>query len=81
MDELERPLPVGWEDSTTAKAWETPRSKSYEGPSGGAPEGPSTKVLDACRESNLVTLFLFFLPVSFLEVIAREAVQWSNEED
>ena len=73
--ELSRRLPCGWEEMDSG--WKLPQSKSYTGPEGGPPHGPSSKVVRICEDASLISLFLFYLPMSFLEVIAKETNRYA----
>jgi len=70
--ELTRAVPLGW-DNEGVDTFELPREKSYAGPGGGGQAGPSSAVTRVCSTRSLADLFLFFVPLSLLETVAREA--------
>jgi hypothetical protein len=75
--ELHRPVPEGWIESEN-ESWEICGTKRYEGSAGGGSYGPTSEVVRAA--TLLVTLFLFFFPMSLLEIIARETNRYGNED-
>ena len=87
-EELERKVPTGW-NTDNKTHWELPRHKRYKGAEGGAEHGPSTAVKEAVGNetggasvigSTLMRLFLFFVPICLLEMIAQRSEYYAREE-
>jgi hypothetical protein len=77
--ELKRKLPAGWTEGEEGSAWKLAPNKEYSF-AGGGHHGPSLAAKTVCEAQSLGKLFLFFFPIQFLEIIARETNRYGNED-